>query len=567
MSAVVLGAIYIATFLVLPRDGFWINDNGCKYIQLQGLIKTGYRDFSIPWPGQSVDPSYTCNPLPSPFGHVVDGKLYGTFSPIFPLLSSFFYRLLGNTGLYILPLLGGLLTLPAVWSLAGRLSMGPSVKRIAQPLAVFVVGLCTPLWFYSVTFWEHTLAVCLIAWSVLCCTYFVQNGSTGRLAATAALCGLGVYFRDELYLFGSVIAVISIIYSRQRRRDVLVFAGVFVLTVLPLWVIQWLALGHPLGHHFRTGSLLDISVAQHVSSRWSVAGLLLLNTDRNTWLSVAIAAPYLMLLLLYPRTSRRVFSRAVPICALIAILTGAVIMARHLQAESPVWWLVHTNGLFAGSPVLLLAFIRTRQATDGPGAEEAAVVRDRVRRTVWLTVLLYTVVYVLFAPGVHSGGIHWGCRYLLPVFPLLGAMVAATIGDWWTSHRGRSRVDQASLCLIVALTICLQFYSLTLLYRRKQFSAELNRVVAQRPEKVIVASGWFIPQELARCFFDKQVFLVNTQRAADQLITVLRQTGTRNILYAASPPTPAAGEGESVVLDDGSLRFISVELRPLSLSE
>ncbi len=566
-SAVVLGAIYVATLLILPRDGFWINDNGCKFIQLQGLIKTGYKDFSIPWPGQSVDPAYTCNPLPPPFGHVIDGKLYATFSPVFPLLSSFFYRLLGNAGLYILPLLGGLLTLPAVWLLAGRLSAGSSARRLAQPLAVFVVGLCTPLWFYSATFWEHMPAVCLIAWSVLCCIYFVESDSTGRLAAAAALCGLAVYFRDELYLFGVVIVVISIVYSRQRRRDVLVFAAVFVLALLPLWAFQWFALGHPLGHHFRTGSLLDISVAQHVSSRWSVASLLLLNTDQNTWLSVAIAAPYVVLLLRCPRTRRCFLGRVIPVLSLIAILTGVVIMARHLQAESPVWWLVHTNGLFATSPILLLAFIRPRQGDNDPDVEEGAGTRERLRRAVWLMVLLYIIVYILLAPGIHSGGIHWGCRYLLPVFPLLGAMAAATIGDWWTSHHSRLSLGRLALCLTVALSICLQVYSLTLLYRRKTFSAELNRVVAQRPERVIVASGWFLPQELACCFFDQQVFLINTQRAADRLISVLRQTSARNILYAASPPTPAAGQGESVVLDDGSLRFISVELRPIDLAE
>lgn len=565
--AVLLGTIYLATFLILPRDGFWINDNGCKFIQLQGLINTGYGDFSIPWPGKNLDPSYTCNPLPEPFGHVIDGKLYGTFSPIFPLLSSFPYRLFGNTGLYLLPLLGGLLTLPAVWFLAGRLSPGPHARRVAQPLAVLVTALGTPMWFYSVTFWEHTPAVCLITWSVLCCIHYIADGSIRRLAATAALCGGSVYFRDELYLFGLVIAAMVTVFSRQRGRYILVFAVVFVLALVPLWMFQWFALGHPLGHHFRTGSLLDISLAQHLSARWSTAHLLLLNVDLKMWLSIVLAAPFLALFLLNPRTSQRVFGWAVPACAFVGALAGAIVLARHLSAESPIWWLVHTNGLFATSPILLLAFVRTRQAVNDAGVRQVAGIDDRLSRTVWTTVLLYVVVYVLSAPEAHSGGIHWGCRYLLPVFPLIGVLAATTVAAWWTSHGRRSKVGQASICLAMALSMCLQVYSLTLLYRRKQFSSELNRVVAQRPEEVILASGWLHPQELAHSFFDKQVFLIQDPQATASLISNLRKAGTQEALYVSSPPTPDAGRGASMVFDDRSLRFIAVELLPVRLTE
>ena len=83
------------------------------------------------------------------------------YSATFAVPSSFPYRLFGDPGLYLLPLAAGLLTLPAVWSLAGMLS-GARVGR-AVPLA----SLGTPLWFYSLTFWEHTPAACLAVWSVL----------------------------------------------------------------------------------------------------------------------------------------------------------------------------------------------------------------------------------------------------------------------------------------------------------------------------------------------------------------------------------------------------------------
>lgn len=563
LSIAAIFVVYLATFLILPRDGFWINDNGCKFIQLQALVETGYTDSSIPWPGQALDPSFSCNPLPSPFGHVIDGRLYGTYSPIFPLLSSFPYRLWGFGGLYVLPLLGGLLTLPAVWSLTGFLTTSSSSRRIAQPLSLLVAALGTPMWFYSLTFWEHTPAICLTTWSVVCCMHFVVNGSVRRLALGAALGGLSVYFRDELYLFAIALAVVSISHRRRRWRSSLVFAAVFVLTLLPLWVFQWSVLGHPLGYHFRADSPFAGSMSQHLSDRWSVINLLLLNNDGNIRLSAVIAAVPLALLLLCPRVGRGAFGRTTVVCASVAALIGVTVIIRHLTAESPVWWLRHANGLFAASPMLLLAFVRPGQRTgDLPGALPAGH-GEKIHRAVWLIVLAYIVPYVLLTPKLHSGGIHWGCRYLLSAFPLMSAMASGTISQWWTTCGNGARIRRAILCLTVALTVGLQVYSLTLLHRRKQFSAELNRTVTQRPEEVVLASGWFIPQELSHSFFDKKIFLIRSQRAHDRLIATLRDSGIREVLHVTWPPTRDAERNGTIVLDDGSLDFVSIELCPI----
>jgi hypothetical protein len=178
-------------------------------------------------------------------------------------------------------------------------------------------------------------------------------------------------------------------------------------------------------------------------------------------------------------------------------------------------------------------------------------------------VLVYVVSYVLLTPKLHSGGIHWGCRYLLSAFPLMSAMASATISQWWTTCGHGARLRRAILCLTVALMVMMQVYSLTLLHGRKRFSAGLNRLVAQRVEEVILASGWFIPQELSHSFFDKKVFLIRSQRAHDRLIATLRDSGIREVLYVAWPPTRDAERNGAIVLDDGSLKFVSIELHPV----
>ncbi|MGD2108716.1 MAG: glycosyltransferase family 39 protein [Phycisphaerae bacterium] len=567
VAAALIVVVYVGAFLILPHRGFWINDNGCKFIQLQGLIENDYHRFTIPWPGQAVDASFEYNPLPSPFGHVVDGELYGAFSPVFPLSSSFPFRVFGPTGLYLLPVVAGLLTLPAVWLLVGRLSLASEGRAVARSLATLIVALGTPMWFYSLTFWEHTPAACLVAWAVLCYVRYHETGAIRSLAVSALLAGLAVYFRDELYLFGAVLLGVTLIRGRDRVRGVVAFASIFVLVLGPLWWFQWSAIGHPLGHHFRIGSVFDIGLSAHLATRLRVANLLLVNVDPATWLSIMLAAPYLAFLLVNPTFRNRSFARVIPVCASIACLTGAIVLARHLTADRPIRWLLHANGLFAASPFLLLAFVGVRRPLQGSGNGPRERASFRPARVVWMIILLHTVLYVALAPEGRSHGIHWGCRYLLPVYPLIGALTAVTVSRWWTAPKLGSGIARVTVVLALALSISMQVYSLTLLNRRKAFSAELNRAVAERPEEVIVASGWYVPQELAFSFFDKQIFLIETQEAADRLIGTLKRNGTREVLFAVSPPTRDAGSGSSIVVGDGSLKFISVELQPVRLTE
>ena len=140
LPAAIVVFAYVSTYLVLPNRGFWINDNGCKFIQMQEIIRSNYHTFSIPWPGEKLDPEFAFNSLPDPFGHVIDGRLFAQSSPVFALVSSFPNRLFGVHGLYVLPVLGGLVMLPAAWCLARELSRSP----LTPPVAVLLVGLATP---------------------------------------------------------------------------------------------------------------------------------------------------------------------------------------------------------------------------------------------------------------------------------------------------------------------------------------------------------------------------------------------------------------------------------------
>src|SRR5262245_59001503 len=85
--ATLVVAVWATSFALLPWDGFWINDNGCKFIQMEGLVRSGYSDFAMPWPGRALDPNFEFRPLREPFAQLEGGRLFVIYSIPFALLS------------------------------------------------------------------------------------------------------------------------------------------------------------------------------------------------------------------------------------------------------------------------------------------------------------------------------------------------------------------------------------------------------------------------------------------------------------------------------------------------
>ena len=109
-------------------DGFFVNDNGLKFIQVQALERSGLGDPSIPWPGGPVDPELRFAPLRPPFSRIVEGRLQASYSPVFAALSRVPFRAFGFAGLYLLPLAGALLTLWVSGRLAERACPEPHMN-------------------------------------------------------------------------------------------------------------------------------------------------------------------------------------------------------------------------------------------------------------------------------------------------------------------------------------------------------------------------------------------------------------------------------------------------------
>jgi hypothetical protein len=563
---------YVAAWCLLPHEGFFINDSGCKLVQVEGLIRSGYADLSVPWPGQRLDPALQFRPILEPFAKVIDGRFFIYFPIPFAFLSSFPYRLLGPPGLLVLPFLAGLLLLPAIGALADLLPGAPWGRVLAVP----AVALGTPLWFYSMTFWEHAPAVCLATWGLVFLLRFLAGRARRGAAIGALLLGLAVYLRDDMALLALALPVLPLLFGRRSPREPLLILGWFAASLVPLLALQWVALGTPAGIHGAAHNPFEQGLAAYLADRWPVFRALVTDAHARPWLSVVMALPAVVLLAVHPRVSRSPWMRLVPALLLWGAAWGGVAFAGHLTSDAPLWYLLSANGLFAVSPFLILAGLRECDEAGGE-ATDAARCAARVRSALWCIAVVYLLAYVCAAPPRHVRGIHWGSRLLLPLYPLLGVLAASTAarylerlfapaGDAGTA--GANRLWRAGGATLVAaaltLSVAFQVYSLRLLGAREAFSARLNRAVAARPESVVVATQWSVPQEIAPVFYAKSIFLARSPGEFDRLLALLRAQGVQRILRidAARGTSPPAANG--LVLNDG-LNFMSYRLAALEL--
>jgi hypothetical protein len=553
-ALLLVAGLYLATLAWLPGEGLWIVDNGNKLIQVEALLASGHGDYSIPWPGRDLDPHFELNPLPNFFSVVHEGRLYSIFSPAFPTLASPFYAWLGTPGLYVLPCVSGVALLAGLLALA----RAAGLREPAGAVSVLVAGLCTPVWFYSVVFWEHIVAASLAVWAVAGWLSFLGSGSTRALLASGGACAVAVWFRDQLLLLAALMGLMALVGARGARwRAALLFGSGLAAGLVPLAVFQWLALGDPIGFHLTHGfqagggGSLGARIAAHLADRPRALYQLFLAWAGDIPLSALLSLPLFALLLLRPALPRRAFEAALLGCALWGLAGTLVSALGSALAASPIDWWLRSNGFFSAAPLLALGLFRCRDLEQAPGL-----------RRLGRLVAAYAVLYVLLSPLRNVAGIHWGSRYLLVLYPLLAVLCAANLLD---AARLLSRARLAPLALLLAASFALQVQALGILERKKSFGQRLVRAVRERPEQVIVTDEWWLPQTLAAEFYRRRIFYVESEEQARGLLRKLSRFGERRFLFVTSaldrPIEPGA-----VVVDDGGLAFFSQQLVPRRVS-
>lgn len=538
--------VYAATVAALPHRAIWINDNGSKYLQVRGILASGYTDYAIVWPGHDVDPTYEFNPLPGQFSHVVGGKLYSQYSPTFAAVSAPFFQAFGFAGLSVMPLLAAVLALVGVERLARDVGIGAGGRHAA----VAIAGFATPLWFYSAVFWEQSLVVCSSVWTVHALLRLLRGGAARDALATGFLAGVGVWFREDAALLCALAGLIVLAGVREGRMRAAALVGTAMAAALGvLAVFQWWALGTPFGLH-ATG--LFHGIAAHVASRPQVFYALLVAADPSTAVSLLLAAPFVVLLFAYPRLPRATFQTAVPIAAAFAAVAGIVSLRGYFDGRSPASHLLATNSFFPAAPILLTGLVRPADARDDDA---------RARRWLWIVCGGTAALYALTAPPLAVvGALHWGSRFLLPVYPLLAVLAAAALDEWLAVPRRAPVWPWLAVAAVALVSLVAQGVSIDLLERKLDWSSRLQRLLDARTEAAIATDVWWAPQEMFSRFPTTPMFYVRSQRDLPRLFARL-PPGVDRILFVSR-----SGPADALRVDDRGLGYFSLALWTLPVT-
>lgn len=535
----VVSIVYIATFLCVEKRSFWIVDNANKFIQLEAINQSKFSDFSIPWQGKVIDPDFKYNPIPMPFSIVKNGKLYSVYPPLFAAISVFFFRLFGFPGLYVLPLLCSIVGLVGLLKIIKLMNLG----NMAQAIVIIIAGLCTPLWFYSVVFWEHSITLCLSLWGIYYCLRFLNSASYRYLIIGSLISTCAIYLREELILFCLILlGTLLIIQPKQRLKILPTFLVTSIVSIIPLLIFNWVTIGSPIG--FRSASNLSMSagIAEHITTRPLVFYHLFLKSSRSMLLSLLLSIPLILLFLVRPRLKERSFSFGFTSLNIFAFTVSIYYLFSHLFSNAPINQIFHSNSLFVVSPVLILALMRYRK-------DEKSTVNPQFGKLIWLTAIGFSLLFALVTPVVTSWGIHWGNRILLLVYPLLAIFCVKNIEDW-IRLRNRRINWQTALCVVTLLTtMSIQFYSISVLQRKKALSYRQNQVISEYKGDVVITNVDWAPQELFTVFFSKKVFFVSAEERYYQLTQKLASKGHEEVLFVTSPLEKTRKLADKIVID------------------
>jgi hypothetical protein len=542
---------------------FLMSDTALRFRQVEQLVTHNWQTLGVDYPQQQYDPEFQYVPHYTAFS-AMDGRLWFHISPYVPIVASFFYWALGAGGLGIVPVIGAVLTAVALYKLA-RLARLPYA-----PLLLWITIFATPILFYSVKLWDHTTGTAFSTWAV----YFIARGlqdplSRRHLLAGGICLGLGLGQRPELYAFVLAIAAsFLLVYWPNLKAGFIVATG-GLIGALPIWLTQWLWVGHPLGMfvapHFlgygRTTSEVATATAASVAVTTvatvapkslhiaKIGHFIASIQPQDHWAALAMIAILSGALLLF--FAVRALPRYAP-----HLLVGALLL---LLAGYGVWLYYSTwsflRGLIPAFPLIVFVLIY-------PNQDGRMVYSKQIYRFVLLTASLFLALMFAFWPTF--GGEQWGSRYLLPVYPLLLYLALFAFASYEqflaeaTPTLYRSwRVIGVSLLIV---SVLLQISSVRTLRLYQNGVGKIQEEIDSLPAEIILTNHRFFPSVMIP-LSDKQFFYVNQKEDIEKLAQRFAAGGVRQI--AIIPGTYFIPEHPPLEIPDRAGDVILREVEPL----
>ncbi len=598
VSLLVVGIVLFIGLVIMPPDVMTHHDTGAKYLQVRNLrITASGLDYSINYPARPLDPSLQYVPFREKQFYIDErgdgpGRIYLQWPIFLGLLTRIPWKLLGFWGLYVVPFLAGLGACWATYLLA--LSLG--LPRRLAPFVITLVGLTTPLAIYSLLFFEHTLADMLVALSLFFAVSAIPRAEESlpakelerkqgffsrlfaierrRIAASAVLLAIAVYFRSELYLLVAVIGLVLAFMSWRVsawRRLFFVWIGAFVAALVPLWVFYAITEGTLLPLHatwYFAGSegattpgeavKFELPALRYiVRAGWGIIPDFLIGPQS------APSSP------VYPLWVAAFGLVGTALCGLAALLR----LARGLFGALRIRLGVMSAGLacvaIASTYILLIPqdyhnlhgfLIACPFVALALWPPKIAWTRDGLTRhgLLYVVTLLHIGLHALIISALSGLGPisrhEWGQRYLLAAYP--GLIVLALLSAWriWTECRPQltlRRVSAACLVLAGLLALVGGLFSLrgygVLYAERAQVKSWLTLSESLPAHEPLITDQWWLPLNLATDFYTRPIMLAATDDKLMRWANEMRASGVQRFSFMTDKPEVFTGTWASHV--------------------
>jgi len=541
VSLGVVCMIYLSALLSLHPSVFWSPDEGAKFIQMHSLVSNTGTAHPISYGAAAQDPSFTYYPTapiyPQPLWPT---GVLNHWPNLFPLVSLPFFQLFGLRGLYVIPLLCGLLSVVAVSRLARNMEPGAATPGI------LLAGLGTPLLFQSVLFLEHTLAGALGLGALLCggAAYGSTRSRPGfSIAMIACLVGLFA-LRDETLIFLAALSLTGLLMLAFERKPTGLRAGLMLL-VFFLFLVMVKTMGDNMGGSNRVAELVrNITRA--------LAGL----QDPALW--SAFPDHLLQVFINNPGQFGVPLSPGWTVTGLVGLGLCAFSLMAGTRWRFPCWLLgavlvsipsllglclpdryraVH--GLLLAAPCLVLAWLPSRLGSQP---------RRRTERFLMILLPVYLVIYALATWLFRrpSGGPEWGLRYALIAYLLAAALGAVAVTRFQQTSRGWHRftgLGVAALLLALSCGYGMRGIVEVQVTKRDLQAFEQEILEAHCP---IITDQWWLASALAPAFVRTEFYTDNPCTASGLWLARIAPR-KREFLYVSYAPPPDSAKGPNGV--------------------
>jgi hypothetical protein len=510
LALAIVAIVYVGlAFLVLPEASFFSSDEGLKLIQVQNFVRKGWSGFTLDYPGRWLDPDLKYVPINNPPPLIQRGDIFAVYPVFFPLLATPFFELLNNAGLYVIPVVSGILTLFVTYWLARLL-------RVSSTSSLLILGLCTPLLFYSLLFWDHTLGTLLATTALLLATRSLRHPSRWSLLGGGLVLGLSIWARTELYAMALVLPVAYFLFGGRRTRQTILLCLGVVAALVPLWLFQFATYGNPIGPHVMHFASLGEELPV-TTNRLAILYYTLLEANSNPLLTFLFAMSFVAatILLWSPRLRQN--------RTLVGIVFGALVLT-SLPNLLQAWSGRPLGGLIATTPFLVFSLgVRP----DRQGGES--------HRLLLGTCVGYIALVCLATPV--DPGLQWGPRFLLPIFPPAAVLALSSRRALTQPPTRSSSGTLLAGCLAATLGISLLFQAcgIRVMYVVRNRDRQLMESTANLDSRWIISDEYGLAQYLAPLFYQKEFFYVRSQEEYQELTESFIANGIHKYAVVSYP--------------------------------